>query len=70
MVDAVRLPAYLYHTGGGLVKYWQLVGLAIAGVPDGTRYGERVLGRLPEDRFRRVVWGFLVVPGLSLVVTG
>jgi uncharacterized protein len=70
VVDAVRLPVYLYHSGGELAKHGLLVGLAIAGVLAGTLYGERVLRRLAEDRFRGIVSGFLVVLGLSLLVTG
>ena len=70
VVDAVRLPVYLYHSGGELVKHGPLVGLAIVGVLAGTLYGERVLRRLPEDRFRRIVSGFLVVLGLGLLLSG
>ena len=70
VVDAVRLPVYLYHSGEKLVKYGPLVGFAIAGVLAGTLYGERVLRRLPEDQFRRIVSIFLVALGLSLLVTG
>ena len=47
-----------------------ITGLAIAGVLAGTLYGERVLRRLPEDRFRRIVSGFLVVLGLGLLLSG
>jgi uncharacterized membrane protein YfcA len=70
VVDAVRLPVYLYHTGAALVQHWPLIGLAIAGVLAGTLYGEQVLRRLPENQFRRVVSVFLVLLGLSLLVTG
>ena len=70
VVDAVRLPVYLYHSGGELVRYWPVVGLAIAGVLAGTLYGERVLRRLPEDQFRRIVSGFLVLLGLGLLLSG
>jgi uncharacterized protein len=69
VVDAVRLPVYLYHSGGELLKYWPLIALAIAGVLGGTLYGERVLRRLPEDQFRRIVSGFLVALGLTLLLT-
>ncbi len=70
VVDAVRLPVYLYHSGEKLVKYGPLVGFAIAGVLAGTLYGERVLRRLPEDQFRRIVSVFLVMLGLSLMISG
>jgi uncharacterized membrane protein YfcA len=67
VVDAVRLPVYLYHSGGELLRHVPLLGLAIAGVLAGTLYGERVLRRLPEDQFRRIVCAFLVLLGLSLL---
>jgi uncharacterized membrane protein YfcA len=51
VVDAVRLPVYLYHSGGELWRHGLLVGLAVAGVLAGTLYGERVLRRLPEISF-------------------
>jgi uncharacterized membrane protein YfcA len=70
VVDAVRLPVYLYHSGEALLKYGLLVGLAIAGVLAGTLYGERILRRLPEEQFRRIVSGFLVVLGVGLLLTG
>jgi uncharacterized protein len=70
VVDAVRLPVYLHDSGGELLRYGWLVGLAIAGVVAGTLYGERILRRMPEERFRRVVCGFLVVLGISLLLSG
>jgi uncharacterized membrane protein YfcA len=70
LVDAIRLPIYLYHSGGKLLEYGLLVALAIGGVLAGTLYGERMLRKLPEQRFRRIVSIFLVVLGLSLLVTG
>ena len=70
IVDAVRLPVYLYHFGEQLPRYGWLLGLAIAGVLAGTLYGERILRGMSEDRFRRVVCAFLVVLGLSLIFSG
>jgi uncharacterized membrane protein YfcA len=70
LVDAVRLPIYLYHSGGKLLPYAWLVVLAIGGVLAGTLYGERMLRKLPELQFRRIVSAFLVVLGLSLLITG
>jgi hypothetical protein len=70
IVDAVRLPVYLYHFGEQLPRYGWLLGLAIAGVLAGTLHGERILRGMSEDRFRRVVCAFLVVLGLSLIFSG
>lgn len=70
IVDAVRLPVYLYSSGQELLQYAWLVALAIVGVLAGTLYGERILRRIPEERFRRVVSGFLVLLGISLLLSG
>jgi hypothetical protein len=70
LVDAVRLPIYLYHSGDGLLQHSGLVALAIGGVLAGTLYGERVLRQLPESQFRRIVSVLLVVLGVSLLITG
>jgi hypothetical protein len=70
LVDAIRLPIYLYHSGDGLLQHAGLVALAIGGVLAGTLYGERVLRQLPESQFRRIVSVLLVVLGVSLLITG
>ena len=68
LVDAIRLPIYLYNSGSELLEYGGLVALAVAGVVAGTLYGERVLRILPERQFRRVVSLFLVALGISLMI--
>lgn len=70
LVDAVRLPIYLYHTGERLLDFGGLILLATIGVLAGTLYGERVLRQLPETMFRRILSIFLVVLGASLMLTG
>jgi uncharacterized protein len=67
LVDVVRLPVYLRHATGQLLQHGWLVGIAVAGVLVGTVVGDRVLRRLPEEGFRRVLSGFLIALGLSLI---
>jgi uncharacterized membrane protein YfcA len=70
LVDAARLPVYLYHSAGRLLEIGLIVALATIGVLAGTLYGERVLRKLPEQRFRHIVSVFLVALGLTLLFTG
>jgi uncharacterized membrane protein YfcA len=69
LVDAVRVPVYLHHSGAELLEYGWYVALAMAGVVAGTLYGERMLRQLSEDTFRRIVSAFLVVLGISLMIS-
>src|SRR5205807_6118322 len=55
VVDAARMPVYFIVQGEELLAAWPLLTLAIAGVVVGTLAGERILRRVPEPIFRRVV---------------
>ena len=70
MVDAARVPVYLWYLGGPIldVGYW--VVLATAGVLVGTIAGNRVLVRLPERWFRRVVAMLLAGLGAAMLLRG
>lgn len=70
VVDTVRLPIYMYHSGEQLLRYAWLVAFAIAGVLAGTLFGERILRGMSEQRFRRLVSAFLLILGLSLMISG
>jgi len=55
LVDAGRLPVYLWRSGAALTGYvWPIV-VATVGVLVGTLLGERILFGLSIERFRRVV---------------
>lgn len=61
IVDAARLPFYLWRESGALVQHARWIGVATIGVVLGTILGGRLLVRIPERRFRRMV---AVVVGL------
>jgi uncharacterized membrane protein YfcA len=67
-VDGARIPVYLATQGGEIAALWPLVLLATMGVVIGTALGTRVLGRVPQRRFRRVIAGLLVALGLYMSV--
>jgi uncharacterized membrane protein YfcA len=66
VVDAVRMPVYFVTEWKSLTALWIPITIASAGVLAGTLGGEKVLRRIPEPLFRRLV-SFLLL-GLGLFV--
>jgi uncharacterized protein len=70
LVDMARMPVYFWRAGNELWAMPHLVEwllLTIAGVTIGTIVGERILFRMPPERFRRVVSAFIGLLGLWLL---
>lgn len=68
IVDAARLPVYLAVERSRLVPLWPLIGVATAGVLVGTAIGLRLLPRIPDRTFRRVVAILLLALGGWMVL--
>jgi uncharacterized protein len=66
-VDVARLPVYLATQWREIAALWPLLAVATLGVVAGTALGTRVLGRLPQRAFRRVVAGLLLALGLYML---
>jgi uncharacterized membrane protein YfcA len=69
-VDCARLPVYLVTQGREIMNVWPLLLIATAAVLIGTVIGIRLLTRLPQQAFRRVVAILLIVLGISMIVAG
>jgi uncharacterized membrane protein YfcA len=69
-VDAARLPVYLATQWREIAAAWQLILISTIGVVLGTAFGTRVLGRIPERAFRRIIAVFLLGLGIYMVVAG
>jgi uncharacterized membrane protein YfcA len=67
-VDGARMPIYFYTHGAHLPPLLTAIAIATAGVIAGTLFGGRVLKRIPETAFRRVVAVLLAVLGVALLV--
>jgi uncharacterized membrane protein YfcA len=67
MVDFARVPVYLVTHGKEIVEAWPFVGAAVVGVIAGTLLGHRVLKRIPETTFRKVVSVVLLLLGTALL---
>lgn len=70
IVDAARMPLYLITTGSAVLALWPTVAIGSAGVVAGTLLGHRLLSRMPEAAFRRVVAVLLALLGGAMMVKG
>lgn len=64
IVDAARIPVYFLAEGRRILELWPAVSVAAAGVLVGTLSGERILRRVPEVLFRRLVSLLILALGL------
>jgi uncharacterized membrane protein YfcA len=70
IVDAARMPVYLITQGKEIAALWPALLAASVGAAVGTLAGERILRRVPESWYRRVVGLLLVVLGLYMLLRG
>jgi uncharacterized membrane protein YfcA len=69
-VDGARMPVYLMTQRRDMMTVWPAITLATVGVVVGTRLGSRVLARIPEVWFRRVLAVVLAVLGGVMLLRG
>lgn len=67
LVDGFRVPVYLVQQGDELLGVWRLIAMATVAVVVGTLVGRAVLGRIPEEKFRKVVSGLILLLGISMI---
>ena len=70
IVDASRMPVYFFAYADELRKLVIPIGVATAGTIAGTIIGGRLLRRIPETWFRRIVAVVLLILGVSLLLRG
>ena len=70
VVDAARMPVYLATEHDALRAIWPLIAYATLGVLLGTVAGRRVLARVSDATFHRVVALLLLVLGVWMIVHG
>jgi uncharacterized membrane protein YfcA len=68
LVDAGRVPVYLATQGSGITQHGPPVIIGLAGVLVGTLVGARLLRRIPEPVFRRLVGLLVLALGLYMLV--
>ena len=67
VVDGARMPVYLTMQGRELAGMWTWIALAALGVTVGTVVGSRVLARIPEVWFHRVLALVLALLGGAML---
>jgi uncharacterized protein len=70
LVDGARMPVYLATQATELSAMWFTILIATLGVTVGTLIGNRVLGRIPEIWFHRVLAGVLATLGMAMIIRG
>ncbi len=70
IVDAARMPVYLTVETRGIVSAWPLLLTAIAGVLLGTFGGVRLLRRIQERTFRKLLYSLILALGIYMLVHG
>ena len=70
MVDAARVPVYLWFMGDEMRQLGAWMAIATLGVVIGTFAGLQVLDRIPERSFRRVVAVVLAMLGAAMLLSG
>ena len=67
LTDAARVPIYTAFEWQELTRLWPTITLATCGVVAGTLWGEKLLSRIPERQFRRLVGLLLLLLGVSFL---
>lgn len=67
-VDAARMPVYLVAQRSEVEAIWPFVLIATVGVIAGTLSGERLLARVPEQRFKQVVGAIILLLGIVILL--
>jgi len=68
LVDAARMPLYVWSRGNAMAGEWTVLLLATSGVVAGTLFGELVLRRIRPALFRHVVHATVGVLGIWLLL--
>ena len=68
LIDMARVPVYLVLEWAQLSRMWPTIAVATAGVVGGTLFGETLLARVPQGRFRAVVGALLLMLGVSFLI--
>ena len=68
LIDLARVPVYLVVEAEALARMWRILIFATIGVVAGTFFGEKLLARVPEQKFRVIVGVLLVGLGVSFLI--
>jgi uncharacterized membrane protein YfcA len=67
IVDGARMPVYLATEWGEIVELWPALAAATAGAVLGTLIGKRMLTRIPESIYRKIVAALVLALGVFML---
>lgn len=70
IVDGARMPVYLTVETRGILDAWPALAVAIVGVLLGTLWGVRLLRRIPDQIFRKLLSALILALGIYMLVHG
>lgn len=68
LVDVFRMPVYAATQYRAIASEWPVALVAAAGVIVGTLVGKSVLGKIPENVFRRIVFALILLLGIWMLI--
>jgi uncharacterized membrane protein YfcA len=68
LVDGARMPVYFLTQWSDIADAWPYVLAATVGTIAGTLVGQRLLARIPEATFRKVVSAIILILGVALLI--
>lgn len=69
VVDAARMPVYVFNYPHEIAGHTVLIVVAVVGVMVGTLWGVRLLRRIPELLFRRMLSSLILILGAVMFLT-
>ncbi len=70
IVDGARMPVYLTTETKSILGAWPVIIVAILGVLLGTFWGVRLLRRIEERTFRKLLYSLVLVLGIYMLIHG
>lgn len=68
MVDVARVPVYLAVQWQQIASIWQFILIATIGVIIGTLGGKLILGKMPENIFKKTVAAVILLVGILVLI--
>jgi uncharacterized membrane protein YfcA len=68
MVDVARVPVYLAVQWNQIASIWQFILVATVGVILGTISGKKILGKMPENIFKKAVAAIILLVGILVLI--
>jgi uncharacterized membrane protein YfcA len=68
MVDVARVPVYLAVQWNQIASIWPFILVATVGVILGTLGGKKILGKIPENIFKKTVAAVILLVGILVLI--